>query len=344
MVLVMDARSDEKNLNRITEKLENMGFELQISKGKERIVVGIIGDTRKLISFPFHSYPGVIDVLKVLKPYKLASREFKELSTIIKINDVSIGGKEITLMAGPCAVENEEQIFDIAHRISNAGVKILRGGAFKPRTSPYSFQGLGEQGLKIMSEVARKYELLIVTEVMSIEQIEMVSNYADILQIGARNMQNFTLLKELGKIKKPVMLKRGLSSTIEELLLSAEYILSGGNKKVILCERGIRTFETYTRNTLDLSAIPAIKELSHLPIIVDPSHSTGRKELVQPMSKAAVAAGADGLVIEVHPNPEEALSDGAQSLDLDCFENLVSELGTVAQAVGRTLHHSYTSV
>ncbi|MDD2352353.1 MAG: 3-deoxy-7-phosphoheptulonate synthase [Candidatus Caldatribacteriota bacterium] len=344
MVLVMDARSDEKNLNRITEKLENMGFELQISKGKERIVVGIIGDTRKLISFPFHSYPGVIDVLKVLKPYKLASREFKELSTIIKINDVSIGGKEITLMAGPCAVENEEQIFDIAHRISNAGVKILRGGAFKPRTSPYSFQGLGEQGLKIMSEAARKYELLIVTEVMSIEQIEMVSNYADILQIGARNMQNFTLLKELGKIKKPVMLKRGLSSTIEELLLSAEYILSGGNKKVILCERGIRTFETYTRNTLDLSAIPAIKELSHLPIIVDPSHSTGRKELVQPMSKAAVAAGADGLVIEVHPNPEEALSDGAQSLDLDCFENLVSELGTVAQAVGRTLHHSYTSV
>lgn len=344
MVLVMDARSDEKNLNRITEKLENMGFELQISKGKERIVVGIIGDTRKLISFPFHSYPGVIDVLKVLKPYKLASREFKELSTIIKINDVSIGGKEIMLMAGPCAVENEEQIFDIAHRISNAGVKILRGGAFKPRTSPYSFQGLGEQGLKIMSEAARKYELLIVTEVMSIEQIEMVSNYADILQIGARNMQNFTLLKELGKIKKPVMLKRGLSSTIEELLLSAEYILSGGNKKVILCERGIRTFETYTRNTLDLSAIPAIKELSHLPIIVDPSHSTGRKELVQPMSKAAVAAGADGLVIEVHPNPEEALSDGAQSLDLDCFENLVSELGTVAQAVGRTLHHSYTSV
>lgn len=344
MVLVMDARSDEKNLNRITEKLENMGFELQISKGKERIVVGIIGDTRKLISFPFHSYPGVIDVLKVLKPYKLASREFKELSTIIKINDVSIGGKEITLMAGPCAVENEEQIFDIAHRISNAGVKILRGGAFKPRTSPYSFQGLGEQGLKIMSEAARKYELLIVTEVMSIEQIEMVSNYADILQIGARNMQNFTLLKELGKIKKPVMLKRGLSSTIEELLLSAEYILSGGNKKVILCERGIRTFETYTRNTLDLSAIPAIKELSHLPIIVDPSHSTGRKELVKPMSKAAIAAGADGLVIEVHPNPEEALSDGAQSLDLDCFENLVSELGTVAQAVGRTLHHSYTSV
>jgi len=344
MVLVMDARSDEKNLNRITEKLENMGFELQISKGKERIVVGIIGDTRKLISFPFHSYPGVIDVLKVLKPYKLASREFKELSTIIKINDVSIGGKEITLMAGPCAVENEEQIFDIAHRISNAGVKILRGGAFKPRTSPYSFQGLGEQGLKIMSEAARKYELLIVTEVMSIEQIEMVSNYADILQIGARNMQNFTLLKELGKIKKPVMLKRGLSSTIEELLLSAEYILSGGNKKVILCERGIRTFETYTRNTLDLSAIPAIKELSHLPIIVDPSHSTGRKELVKPMSKAAIAAGADGLVIEIHPAPEEALSDGAQSLDLDCFENLVSELGTVAQAVGRTLHHSYTSV
>lgn len=344
MVLVMDARSDEKNLKRITEKLEDMGFELQISRGKERIVIGIIGDTRKLISFPFHSYPGVIDVLKVLKPYKLASREFKELSTIIKINDVSIGGKEAVLMAGPCAIENEEQIFEIARRISNYGVKIIRGGAFKPRTSPYSFQGLGKQGLKMMSEAAKKYDLLVITEVMSIEQIDIISPYADILQVGARNMQNFMLLKELGKTQKPVMLKRGMSSTIEEFLLSAEYILSGGNKKVILCERGIRTFETYTRNTLDLSAIPAIKELSHLPIIVDPSHATGRKELITPMSKAAIAAGADGLIIEVHPNPEEAFSDGAQSLDLDCFENLVSEIGVIAQAVGRSLNHSYMPV
>jgi 3-deoxy-7-phosphoheptulonate synthase len=344
MVLVMDARSDEKNLNRITKKLEDMGFELHISKGKERIVIGIVGDTRKLIAFPFNSYPGVIDVLKVLKPYKLASREFKELSTIIRINDVSIGGGKATIMAGPCAVEGEEQIFEIARRISSFGVKILRGGAFKPRTSPYSFQGLGEQGLKMMSEAARKYGLLVITEVMSIEQIDMVSQYADIIQVGTRNMQNFMLLKELGKIKKPVMLKRGMSSTIEEFLLSAEYILAEGNKKVILCERGIRTFENYTRNTLDLSAVPAIKELSHLPIIVDPSHATGRKELVGPMSKAAIAAGADGLIIEVHPNPEEALSDGAQSLDLDYFENLVSELGVVAQAVGRSLDQSYTPV
>jgi len=340
----MDARSDEKNLNRITKKLEDMGFELHISKGKERIVIGIVGDTRKLIAFPFNSYPGVIDVLKVLKPYKLASREFKELSTIIRINDVSIGGGKATIMAGPCAVEGEEQIFEIARRISSFGVKILRGGAFKPRTSPYSFQGLGEQGLKMMSEAARKYGLLVITEVMSIEQIDMVSQYADIIQVGTRNMQNFMLLKELGKIKKPVMLKRGMSSTIEEFLLSAEYILAEGNKKVILCERGIRTFENYTRNTLDLSAVPAIKELSHLPIIVDPSHATGRKELVGPMSKAAIAAGADGLIIEVHPNPEEALSDGAQSLDLDYFENLVSELGVVAQAVGRSLDQSYTPV
>ncbi len=340
----MDARSDEKNLSRITDKLKAMGFELQISRGKERIVIGIIGDTRKLITFPFNSYPGVIDVLKVLKPYKLASREFKELSTIIRINDVSIGGKQAVLMAGPCAVESEEQIFEIAHKISHLGVKILRGGAFKPRTSPYSFQGLGEQGLKMMSEAAKKHELLVITEVMSIEQIDMVAQYADIIQIGARNMQNFMLLKELGKIRKPVMLKRGMSSTIEEFLLSAEYILSGGNNRVILCERGIRTFETYTRNTLDLSAIPAIKELSHLPIIVDPSHATGRKELVSPMSKAALAAGADGLIIEVHPNPEEALSDGAQSLNLDDYEKLVSELEVVAQAVGRGLECRCTPV
>ena len=344
MILVMDSRSSDKDLNMICDKLKSIGFELEVSKGKEKIILGIIGDTRKLLNFPFHSYPGVIDVLRVLKPYKLASREFRDLPTIIRINDVKIGGQELTLMAGPCSIESEEQIYETAQNLNKLGIKILRGGAFKPRTSPYSFQGLGVSGLKMINEAAKKYNLLVITEVMSIEQIDIISPYADILQVGARNMQNFMLLKELGKIKKPIMLKRGMSSTIEEFLLSAEYILSGGNKKVILCERGIRTFESYTRNTLDLSAIPAIKDLSHLPVIVDPSHSTGRKELVGPMSKAAIAAGTDGLIIEVHPNPEEALSDGAQSLDLDCFENLVSELGIIAQAIGRSLNHSYTSV
>ncbi len=344
MVLVMDGRSSDNDLKKIIDKLKSLGFDLHLSRGKERIVIGIIGDTRKLFSFPFHSYPGVIDVLKVLKPYKLASREFRELSTVVRIKEVSIGGKEMVLMAGPCAIENEEQIFETARRISNFGVKVLRGGAFKPRTSPYSFQGLGERGLKMMSEAAKKYGLLVITEVMAIEQIDMIANYADIFQVGTRNMQNFMLLKELGKANKPVMLKRGMSSTIEELLLSAEYILSEGNKEVILCERGIRTFENYTRNTLDLSAIPAIKELSHLPVIVDPSHATGRREMIGPMSKAAIAAGADGLIVEVHPNPEVALSDGEQSLELNYFEQLISELEQVAIAVGRSLGHSYTSV
>jgi len=344
MILVMDSRSSDIDLNTISEKLKKLGFELEVSKGKEKIIVGIIGDTRKLLNFPFHSYPGVIDVLKVLKPYKLASSEFKELPTVIKIGDVSIGGKEIALMAGPCSVENEEQIYEASQGLSKLGIKILRGGAFKPRSSPYSFQGLGERGLKMMSEAAKKFGLLVITEVMSIEQIDITAPFADILQVGARNMQNFMLLKELGKIKKPVMLKRGLSSTVEELLLSAEYIMSGGNKKVILCERGIRTFESYTRNTLDLSIVPAIKTLSHLPIIVDPSHSTGRKELVCPMSKAAIAAGADGLIIEVHPNPKMALCDGTQSLDLNDFGNLIKETELVAQAVGRSLNNIHVTV
>ena len=344
MILVMDSRSSDKDLNMICDKLKSIGFELEVSKGKEKIILGIIGDTRKLLNFPFHSYPGVIDVLRVLKPYKLASREFRDLPTIIRINDVKIGGQELTLMAGPCSIESEEQIYETAQNLNKLGIKILRGGAFKPRTSPYSFQGLGVSGLKMINEAAKKYNLLVITEVMSIEQIDIISPYADILQVGARNMQNFMLLKELGKIKKPIMLKRGMSSTIEEFLLSAEYILSGGNKKVILCERGIRTFESYTRNTLDLSIVPAIKTLSHLPIIVDPSHSTGRKELVGPMSKAAIAAGADGLMIEVHPNPKMALCDGAQSLDFSYFENLLTEMELVAKSVGRNLNHSQVTI
>ncbi len=343
MVIVMDGKTEENSITKISDKLKSMGFELQTIKGKNKIVIGIIGDTRKLLNFPFHSYEGVVDVLKVSKPYKLASREFRELSTIIKINDVLIGGQDTVIMAGPCAVENEKQIYEIAENISKMGVKILRGGAFKPRTSPYSFQGLGKKGLEMMSDAAKKHNLLVITEVMSIEQIDIITPYADILQVGARNMQNFMLLKELGKIKKPVMLKRGMSSTIEELLLSAEYILSGGNKKVILCERGIRTFETYTRNTLDLSAVPAIKELSHLPVIVDPSHGTGRREMINSMSKAAIACGADGLMIEVHPHREMALSDGSQSLDFEAFRSLLIDLKRVADSVDRTVNYNYIS-
>ena len=343
MILVMDSHSGEEELNKISNKLKSMDFELEISKGKEKIIIGIIGDTRKLLDFPFYSYSGVIDVLKVLKPYKLASREFREKSTIVKIGNTLIGEHELTFMAGPCSVENEEQMYEAAAGLSKMGVKILRGGAFKPRTSPYSFQGLGKKGLEMMSDAAKKHNLLVITEVMSIEQIDIITPYADILQVGARNMQNFMLLKELGKIKKPVMLKRGMSSTIEELLLSAEYILSGGNKKVILCERGIRTFETYTRNTLDLSAVPAIKELSHLPVIVDPSHGTGRREMINSMSKAAIACGADGLMIEVHPHREMALSDGSQSLDFEAFRSLLIDLKRVADSVDRTVNYNYIS-
>jgi 3-deoxy-7-phosphoheptulonate synthase len=267
----------------------------------------------------------------------LASREFKDFDTIIKVKDITIGGKEVVVMAGPCVVENEKQIFETARYVKASGAKILRGGAFKPRTSPYSFQGLGEEGLKLLAQAGEETGLAVVTEVMSVNQIELVGKYTDIFQVGARNMQNFVLLKELGKTKKPILLKRGMAATIEELLLSAEYILSQGNYEVILCERGIRTFENYTRNTLDLSSIPALKRLSHLPIIVDPSHATGRWRLVSPMAKAAIAVGADGLLIEVHPDPKSALSDGAQTLRLDTFTQLMKELSSIVQAVGREL-------
>jgi 3-deoxy-7-phosphoheptulonate synthase len=277
----------------------------------------------------------VEEIIRILKPYKLASREFKDFDTTIKVKDIIIGGKEVIVMAGPCVVENEQQIFETAHQVKALGAKILRGGAFKPRSSPYSFQGLGEEGLKLLAQAGKETGLAVVTEVMSVDQIDLIAKYTDIFQVGARNMQNFVLLTELGKTKKPILLKRGMSATIEELLLSAEYILSQGNYEVILCERGIRTFENYTRNTLDLSAIPAIKRLSHLPVIVDPSHATGRWRLVSPMAKAAIAAGADGLLIEVHPDPKSSLSDGAQSLKLDTFAQLMKELRPIIQAVGR---------
>ena len=333
----MNGKTDDADVEKVMQKLREMGHKVHISRGEKRIILGVIGDVENLSSVPFYAFNGVEEIIRIIKPYKLASREFKSFDTIIKVKDVVIGGKEVIVMAGPCVVENEKQIFETARYVKAAGAKILRGGAFKPRSSPYSFQGLGEEGLKLLAQAGKETGLAVVTEVMSVNQIELVGKYTDIFQVGARNMQNFVLLKELGKTKKPILLKRGMPATIEELLLSAEYILSQGNYEVILCERGIRTFENYTRNTLDLSAIPALKRLSHLPIIVDPSHATGRWRLVNPMSKAAIAAGADGLIIEVHPDPKSSLSDGAQSLKLDTFTQLMKEIQPIVQAIGREL-------
>ncbi len=333
----MDGKTSESHVQKIIKKLNEMGHKVDISRGERRIVLGVIGDVKKLSSVPFYAFDGVEEVIAVEKPYKLASKEYKSTTTEIKIKDVIIGGKEIVVMAGPCVVENKEQIFQTAKLVKDAGAKILRGGAFKPRTSPYSFQGLEEEGLQLLAQAREETGLLIVTEVMSASHIELVDKYTDIFQVGTRNMQNFVLLKELGKVNKPVLLKRGMAATLEDLLLSAEYILSNGNNNIILCERGIRTFENYTRNTLDLSAIPALKQLSHLPVIVDPSHGTGRQELVLPMSRAAIAAGADGLLIEVHPNPKESFSDGAQTIDFKHFKELMSQVTLIAEAIGRTV-------
>ncbi|MDP2945512.1 MAG: 3-deoxy-7-phosphoheptulonate synthase [Atribacterota bacterium] len=335
MIIVMNGKTDDADVEKVIQKLHEMGHKVHISRGERRIILGVIGDVENLTSVPFYAFNGVEEIIRIVKPYKLASREFKSFDTTVKVKDVVIGSKEVVVMAGPCVVENEKQIFETAQQVKAAGAKILRGGAFKPRTSPYSFQGLGEEGLKLLAQAGEETGLAVVTEVMSVNQIELVGKYTDIFQVGARNMQNFVLLQELGKTKKPILLKRGMSATIEELLLSAEHILSQGNYEVILCERGIRTFENYTRNTLDLSVVPALKELSHLPVIVDPSHATGRWRLVNPMSKAAIAAGADGLLIEVHPDPKSSLSDGAQTLRLDTFTQLMKELRPVVQAVGR---------
>jgi len=337
MIIVMNGKTDDADVEKVMQKLREMGHKVHISRGEKRIILGVIGDVENLASVPFYAFNGVEEIIRIIKPYKLASREFKSFDTIIKVKDVVIGGKEVIVMAGPCVVENEKQVFETARYVKAAGAKILRGGAFKPRSSPYSFQGLGEEGLKLLAQAGKETGLAVVTEVMSVNQIELVGKYTDIFQVGARNMQNFVLLKELGKTKKPILLKRGMPATIEELLLSAEYILSQGNYEVILCERGIRTFENYTRNTLDLSAVPALKRLSHLPIIVDPSHATGRWRLVSPMSKAAIAAGADGLIIEVHPDPKSSLSDGAQSLKPDTFAQLMKEIKPIVQAIGREL-------
>jgi len=337
MIVVMKSEATVKEISSIIKKIQELGFDPHLSKGENKTIVGIVGNGKKVEPETFLVLPGVEAVVPILKPFKLASREFKKEATIIHFNGFSIGGNEVVVMAGPCSVESRDQTLEAAEAVVNAGAKVLRGGAYKPRTSPYSFQGLGEEGLKILKEASDITGLAIVTEVMSPDKVDLVAKYADILQVGARNMQNYSLLEAVGKSTRPVLLKRGLMSTVEELLMAAEYILANGNPNVMLCERGIRTFEKYTRNTLDISAVPIIKQLSHLPVIIDPSHACGKRELVEPMSKCAIAAGADGLIIEVHPHPEEALSDGAQSLHPEEFDELMSGLGAIALAVNRKI-------
>jgi 3-deoxy-7-phosphoheptulonate synthase len=338
MIVAMQEGAQEQEIEKVVELLIRFGFDVHRTTGKAQTVLAAVGTPKEFDPEEVEMLPGVLKVHRITAPYKLVSRGFNPEGTVVELSpDVRIGGNEVVVMAGPCSVESREQIFKVAAQVAQAGAKVLRGGAFKPRSSPYSFQGLGVEGLKLMREAADANGLLVISEVMEISQIEPMLPYVDMLQIGARNMQNFNLLREIGKVRKPVMLKRGISATIEELLLSAEYILSGGNRDVVLCERGIRTFETYTRNTLDLSAIPVVKKLSHLPILADPSHGTGRRDKVPSMARAAVAAGADGLLIEVHHDPERAVSDGAQSMFPDKFEQLMKELRLIAPAIGRTI-------
>jgi len=337
VVVILKNNATDEQIKDVIKHLEDYGFKIHESRGVQKTILGAIGvkpgfDIRKI-----KILDGVSDVYRVTAPFKLASRNFKEDNTVIKINDVEIGGNEIILMAGPCSIESEDQIFRLAKVVAESGSKILRGGAFKPRTSPYSFQGMGEEGLRLMRAAADEYGLLMITEVMQIDQIPLIGKYTDIFQVGARNMQNFSLLKELGNTDKAVMVKRGLAAKIEDWLMSAEYVLANGNSQVMLCERGIRTFETYTRNTFDLSAIPVVHQRSHLPVVADPSHATGLRDQVAPMARAAVAAGADALMIEIHDKPEEALSDGPQALLPKDYMELVQELQLIAKAIKRVI-------
>jgi 3-deoxy-7-phosphoheptulonate synthase len=338
MIVAMQETASEEQIQHVIERLIGMGFEVHRSTGERQTVLGAVGARHEFDIRDIEVLPGVGEAHRISSPYKLVARSFRPEGTIVKFKrGVSIGGDEVVLMAGPCSIESRDQIFAVAESVARSGAKFLRGGAFKPRSSPYSFQGMGEDGLKLMREAADQFGMLVVSEVMEISQIPVMLPYVDLLQVGARNMQNFNLLRELGKVRKPVLLKRGIAATIEELLLSAEYLMAGGNYDIIVCERGIRTFETYTRNTMDISAIPIVKKLSHLPILADPSHGTGRREKVSPMGRAAIAAGADGLLIEVHNCPDKALSDGAQSLYPEQFAKLVGELRVIAPAVGRRL-------
>lgn len=335
MIITLKPDTTQKGIEHVVEKIKELGFAPHISKGAKRTIIGVIGENPIRYRSVFEAMFIVESVVPISRPYKLVSREFKKENTKFKVGGVEIGGKKVVVMAGPCAVENRDLILEVAKEVKGAGAKVLRGGAFKPRTSPYSFQGLGKEGLRLLAEVSRITGLPVVTEAMDPRQVELVSEYAHIIQIGARNMQNFDLLREVGRGKCPVLLKRGIASTVKEFLMSAEYILSGGNYNLILCERGIRTFEDGTRFTLDLSAIPLIKKLTHLPVLVDPSHGTGMRDLVVPMSRAAIAAGSDGLMVEVHPRPEEALSDGLQALPPQDFRHLMQEIKAVATALGR---------
>ena len=335
MVIVMQHGANAKQISAIVARVESMGYRAHLVQGEERTIIGVIGDDRPIDRTNFETLDGVDKTIPILKPFKMASRDMHPQDSIVSLDGVKIGGPQVIIMAGPCSVETREQIIETAIAVKEAGAQALRGGAFKPRSSPYSFQGLGEEGLELLAEARQVTGLPIVTEVMSPEQIPLVMRYADMLQIGARNMQNYALLQAVGKANHPVLLKRGMMSTMEELLMSAEYILSNGNSRVVLCERGIRTFEKYTRNTTDINAVPVIKQMSHLPVVVDPSHGTGKWEYVTAVARAGIAAGADGLIIEVHPHPEEAWSDGAQSLKPEKFAQMVHEVRRVAEAVGR---------
>ncbi len=338
MIIVMRQGASSKEVGDVIKRVQDLGYQVHLSKGVERTIIGIIGDERPLTVQPLERLSGVEEVVPILKPFKLASRDFHPQNSVITINGTEVGTDEIIVMAGPCSVESWEQLQETAHAVKRAGAKVLRGGAFKPRTSPYSFQGLGEEGLQMLRAAGDETGLLVVTEVMAPKQVDLVCRYADILQIGARNMQNYNLLRAAGDSGHPVLLKRGFSSTVEELLMAAEYILSKGDYQVMLCERGIRTFDTkYTRNTLDINAVPVLKQLSHLPVIVDPSHATGKWDLVTAAARAGVAAGADGLLIEVHPEPDKALSDGQQSLRPENFVELMAQIRRVAEAVDRTV-------
>jgi 3-deoxy-7-phosphoheptulonate synthase len=338
MIVVMQQNTEAKNVEAVVKRVEEMGYKVHLSRGEARTIIGIIGADEHLINqSTFEAMDGVEKTMRVMQPFRVASRDFSHEDTIIDVNGVRIGGQRIVVMAGPCSVESREMILETAHAVKEAGATVLRGGAYKPRSSPYSFQGLGEEGLRYLAEAREQTGLPVITEVMTPEDIELVGDYADILQVGARNTQNYSLLKALGKQPKPVFLKRGMSATIQELLMSAEYILSGGNMQVMVCERGIRTYETATRFTFDVNAIPVIKELSHLPVVADTAHGTGKWNLVTPVTKAAVAAGVDAIMVEVHPDPAKAWSDGAQSLSLDRFANMMKEVRPVAEAVGRSL-------
>jgi 3-deoxy-7-phosphoheptulonate synthase len=337
MIIVLKPGATDDEVRHILDEIERLGLTPHVSKGEERTIIGVIGQEDVIRTLPVEAYPGVENVIPILKPFKLVGREFKPRDSVVRVRDVAVGGGTFTIAAGPCAVESRELTLRIAETVHALGAKIMRGGAFKPRTSPYSFQGLGEEGLKYLAEARERTGMPIVTELMDPRHVPLFDRYADMVQIGARNMANFTLLKEVGKMRKPVLLKRGMMSTIKEFLLSAEYICSEGNMDVVLCERGIRTFETETRNTLDISAVPVIKQLSHLPVFVDPSHAAGRDDIVESLSLAAVAAGADGLIVEVHPEPEHAKSDGEQALVPEQFAEMVRKIRAVAQAVGKTL-------